>query len=84
VNSTLVPSNIGGGYFSVKYLEKSDDWVDGVVHYGDVLMLYFEAPREIGGGEKIRLQLLPAVGEWPPVVFYTPDVINTKEVRLYP
>lgn len=84
VNTTLVPANIGSGYFTAKYLERGPDWVAGTMHYGDVIMIYFEAPRPLVTQELLRLNILPSIGNFVKIDVTTPDVMTTRDVYLYP
>jgi len=81
---TLVPKKEGKGVFAVEYLQKGSNWVNGNLQRGDVVKIYYEAPKDIAEDENIRLNFIPKVGTPTLTQFLTPNVIATERVYLYP
>ncbi|RMF05533.1 hypothetical protein D6764_04490 [Candidatus Woesearchaeota archaeon] len=84
MNITITPENKGQGYFVVEYLQKGSNWVNGNLQRGDVIKMYFEAPRPVGEDEEIRMNFIPKIGTSTLTQFVTPEVISTERVYLYP
>lgn len=80
----ITPKKLGQGYFSVEYLQRGSNPVAGNLQRGDVVKIYFEAPRDIGEDEKIRINFIPKIGVPTLTEFITPEVISTERVYLYP
>ena len=81
---TITPYHYGEGYFSVTYEQEGTNHVDGNLQRGDIVKLCFESPGEIPEDSEIRLKLIPKIGTPSLVDFYTPDVVSTERVYLYP
>ncbi|RMF05777.1 hypothetical protein D6764_03905 [Candidatus Woesearchaeota archaeon] len=84
VTFRVTPQQLNKGYFVAEYLEKSSNWVNGNIQTGDVVRLYFEAPRNIGEDEEVRITIIPKSGLPLRTIFVTPSVISTYNVHLYP
>jgi len=74
----------GVGYFTVEYLQRGTNPVDGNLQTGDVIKIYYEAPRSLQEDEEIRLNFIPKIGTPTLTQFITPEVISTQRVYLYP
>lgn len=85
-NSTIniTPKNLGQGYFAVEYLQRGANPVVGNLQRGDVIKMCYEAPKNIGEDEKIRLNFIPKIGTPTLTEFITPEVVSTERVYLYP
>jgi len=80
----LMASNPGPGYFTVSYLQRGPNPVDGNLQRGDVIQLCYESPRPVGEDETVRLNFIPKIGTPTLTQFITPEVISTERVYLYP
>ena len=81
---TVTPTRLGQGYFTVEYLQRGANPIDGNLQRGDVIRICYEAPKEITEDEKIRLNFIPKIGTPTLTEFITPEVISTERVYLYP
>ncbi|MBN1275669.1 hypothetical protein JXA12_05260 [Candidatus Woesearchaeota archaeon] len=84
ITITVTPVDLGVGHFTVEYLQRGTNPVDGNLQIGDVIKLYYEAPREVGEDEEVRLNFIPKIGTPTLTQFITPEVISTERVYLYP
>jgi archaeal flagellin FlaB len=80
----ITPQREGQGYFSVEYLQRGANPVAGNLQRGDVIKLYYEAPKNVGEDENIRINFIPKIGTPTLTEFITPEVISTERVYLYP
>jgi archaellin len=78
------PQQLGEGFFTVEYLQRGTNPVPGNLQTGDVIRVYYEAPREIGEDEEVRLNFIPKIGTPTLTQFLTPEVISIERVYLYP
>ncbi|MBN2567603.1 hypothetical protein JXB02_05995 [Candidatus Woesearchaeota archaeon] len=76
--------NFGVGFFAVQYLQQGSNFVAGNLQRGDVVRVYYEAPRPVGEDEEIRVNFIPKIGTPTLTQFVTPDVISVERVYLYP
>jgi len=74
----------GVGSYVVEYLINGTNHLAGVLNRGDVIRIYWAAPRSIDEDEHIRINFIPKVGSATLVEFNTPDVMSTQRVYLYP
>jgi archaeal flagellin FlaB len=80
----ITPKKLGLGVFAVEYLQEGTNHVEGNLQRGDVIKIYYEAPKNIGEDEHIRLNFIPKIGSPTLTEFITPEVISTERVYLYP
>jgi flagellin FlaB len=80
----IIPTLGGTGYFTVQYLQRGTNPVDGNLQTGDVVKIYYYAPRQIIEDEEIRINFIPKIGTPTLTEFITPEVISTERVYLYP
>jgi flagellin-like protein len=80
----VTPYNEGEGYFTAVYQQEGTNHIDGNLQRGDLIKICFESPRDIGQDESLRLNFIPKVGTPTYTEAYTPDVISTNRVYLYP
>lgn len=74
----------GVGNFTVQYLQRGPNSIDGNLQRGDVIRIYFEGPRSVYEGEDMRISFIPRIGTPTLVEFVTPEVISRERVFLYP
>ncbi|MBD3209019.1 hypothetical protein GF367_01200 [Candidatus Woesearchaeota archaeon] len=84
VTITVTPTSLGEGFFTVTYLHEGTMHVPGRLQHGDVIRMFFEAPREVEKDELVRLDFIPKVGTPSMVKFASPEVITTSRVFMYP
>lgn len=77
-------STAGNGTYTVEYLQKGNNYVQGNLQRGDVIRIYLETPRAIDEAEEMRLNFIPKIGTPTMTNFITPEVISTYQVYLYP
>ena len=80
----VTPKDIGEGFFTVDYLQHGTNPVDGTLQTGDVIKIYYEAPRAIAEDEEVRINFIPKIGTPTLTQFITPQVMSTERVYLYP
>ncbi len=77
-------SSTGKGNFTVTYLIKSSNEVDGYLQRGDIVEFCFASPRAVNEDENIDIKLIPKVGTPTTISAATPDVITQERVVVYP
>lgn len=75
---------LGRGNFTVEYLQRGPNFIEGNIQRGDVIRVYFEMPRNVSEDEHIRINFVPRIGTPTLTEFITPNVISTERVYLYP
>ena len=81
---TIVPKKEGQGVFSIEYLTRSKNWKNGNLNTGDVVRIYLELPNDVEESEEVRLNFIPKSGNPTMTKFYTPEIMSTERVYLYP
>jgi archaellin len=81
---SVTPKSKGSGVFSVEYLQTGSNFVSGNLQRGDVIKVYYEAPRAVGEDESVRLNFIPKIGTPTLTEFITPEVISEERIYLYP
>jgi len=80
----ITPHKLGKGYFTVQYLQTGTNHFVGNLQRGDIVKLYFEAPKSISEDEKIRINFIPKIGISTLTEFITPEVMSSERAYLYP
>ena len=80
----IVPKQIGEGFFTVEYLQRGTNPVDGNLQTGDVIKIYYASPRPVEEDEDVRLNFIPKIGTPTLTQFITSEVISTERAYLYP
>jgi flagellin-like protein len=70
--------------YNVSYLKLGPGNKPGYLSRGDILRLSFVSIRPVGESEVVKSRIVPKHGQVIPCDFYTPDVITTDRVILYP
>lgn len=81
---TIRPQDYGEGFFTVEYLQVGPNNVTGNLQRGDVVKVYFEAPKAVTEDEEVRINFIPKIGTPTLTEFVTPEVISEERVYLYP
>lgn len=84
ITITVTPVQIGEGFFTVDYLQRGTNPVDGNLQTGDIIKIHYEAPRALDEDETVRINIIPKIGTPTLTQFITPEVISTQRVYLYP
>ncbi len=74
----------GKGNYSVEYLQKGNNWIEGNLQRGDVIKVYYNTPSNISEDEEVRINFIPKIGTPTLTQFISPEVISTQRVYLYP
>jgi flagellin-like protein len=77
----------GGGnqtVYNVSYLKLGPGNKPHYLSRGDIIKLNFISTRPVGESEVVKCRIIPKHGQVVPVEFYTPDVLTTDRVVLYP
>ena len=80
----VTPKRLGDGFFTVEYLQRGTNPVDGNLQTGDVIKIYYETPRPVTEDEEVRINFIPKIGTPTLTQFITPEVVSTERVYLYP
>jgi len=86
-NSGAVELNISGifmGYFTVEYMSEATNHQEGKVMPGEGIKVCFESARSVGEEEYIRLIFTPQYGGISVNEVWTPPIVNTYVVNIYP
>ena len=70
--------------YLVYYVQQGTNHEDGYLNRGDVAKIIFKLDPEISENQLIRLKLIPRVGTYTQVEFYTPDSMTQESVALWP
>ena len=81
---TVVPKKTGEGSFTVEYLQRGNNPVDGNLQTGDVIKIYIESPRSVNEDEEVRINFIPKIGTATLTQFITPEVMSNQRMYLYP
>ncbi len=81
---THATSASGDGNYSVKYLIRGPNFVNGYLQRGDVLMLCFNTPRSVETDEDVSFRLIPKTGTSLILETSVPDIVSQERVYLFP
>lgn len=81
---TVTPTRIGEGFFTIQYLRRGNNPIDGNMQLGDIVRVYYESPRTIGPDEPLRVNLVPKTGTPQLVLMQTPQIITERRTYVYP
>ena len=84
VQFTITPQQLNKGYFSVNYIQTTENTREGFLRQGDVIRLYYEAPAPIEEGEEVKILLTSRSGAVTRTEFYMPTIMNTESINLDP
>jgi flagellin FlaB len=72
------------GSFGAQYQITGTNNKTGYLTKGDVVKLCFESPQDVTEGKKVKVTLVPMVGQPLMVDTSSPDLMVTKTVTLFP
>jgi len=87
LHSGAVEMNITGfysGFFTVQYLAEASNHRDGFLMPGESIAVCLETARPLLDDEHLRFVFVPGVGGISINEMWTPQVINTYNVHIYP
>jgi archaeal flagellin FlaB len=70
--------------YGVTYVKQGPDYENGYLSRGDVVKVWFSADGSIAENQKVRLKVIPRVGQATIVEFTTPDVMTDSRITLWP
>jgi archaeal flagellin FlaB len=70
--------------YGVYYVQTGVNHEPGYLNRGDVAKIIFKLDPEISENENVRLKIIPRVGVFTQIEFYTPDSMTQKSVALWP
>jgi archaeal flagellin FlaB len=70
--------------YGIQYVKQGPDYEDGYLSRGDVIKAQFNSTDSIGENEKVRIKVIPRVGQSTIVEFTTPDVMTDQRITLWP
>jgi archaeal flagellin FlaB len=71
-------------HFAATYVKQGPDYEAGYLSRGDVLKVTFGAATAVSENQKVRIKIVPRVGQATIVEFTTPDVMTDKRISLWP
>lgn len=81
---TVEPKNAGKGYFTVQYIQRSTNSVDGNLRVGDVVKIYYEIPQGVATEKIVKASIIPETGMTESISFVTPMIMSSQMEYLYP
>jgi archaeal flagellin FlaB len=71
-------------HYLVYYVQQGINHEPGYLNRGDVGKIIFHLQAAIGENELVRIKLIPRVGTYTQIEFYTPDSMTQQTVALWP
>ncbi|MFH1056117.1 MAG: archaellin/type IV pilin N-terminal domain-containing protein [Candidatus Altiarchaeota archaeon] len=72
------------GTYAAEYVKHGPDFEEGYLSRGDVVKLKFNTSNNVAENQRVRLKVIPRVGQPAIVEFTTPDVMTDMRVTLWP
>ncbi|MBN2880523.1 hypothetical protein JXM83_00580 [Candidatus Woesearchaeota archaeon] len=82
--STDCSGSVTAGTYRVLYMKNGSNHIDEYFTIGDLVQLCYNAPREMGPDELLRISFIPKSGSVLTVHVTTPGVVASTRVFLYP
>jgi len=70
--------------YIVYYVQKGTNQENGYLNRGDVAKIIFHLSPEISENQLVRIKMIPRVGTYTQIEFYTPDSMTQESVALWP
>jgi len=85
-NQTVVVDTLSEStsMFLIYYAQTGTNHEDGYLNRGDVAKFIFHLPTEIGENQLVRIKIIPRIGAYTQIEFYTPDSMTQETVGLWP
>jgi len=85
-NTTIATDGTSGSTvtYVVYYVQSGTNHEDGYLNRGDVAKIIYNMDPEIEENQLVRVKMIPRVGTYTQVEFYTPDSMTQESVALWP
>ncbi|MBU0761842.1 MAG: hypothetical protein KKD39_02350 [Candidatus Altiarchaeota archaeon] len=70
--------------FMVYYVQYGPNYQPGYLNRGDTINMVFHVENEITENQQVRLKIIPRVGQYTQVDFFTPDSMTQQNINLWP
>lgn len=70
--------------YQVEYVKAGPEQENGYLSRGDVIKVFFQSDGSVEENKKVRIRVIPRVGQPTIVDFTTPDVMTDMRVNLWP
>jgi archaeal flagellin FlaB len=70
--------------YVVYYVQSGTNHEAGYLNRGDVAKIIFHLQPEIAENQLVRIKMIPRVGTYTQIEFYTPDSMTQESVALWP
>jgi flagellin FlaB len=70
--------------YVIYYVQNGTNHENGYLNRGDVAKVIFRLSPEISENELVRIKMIPRVGTYTQIEFYTPDSMTQESVSLWP
>jgi archaeal flagellin FlaB len=70
--------------YGVEYVKSGPDHEAGYLSRGDVVKLTFRTANAVAENKKVRIKVVPRIGQTTVVEFTTPDVMTDTRISLWP
>jgi len=70
--------------YVIYYVQNGTNHENGYLNRGDVAKIIFKVNPEITENELVRVKMIPRVGTYTQIEFYTPDSMTQESVSLWP
>ncbi len=74
----------GTTLYIVNYVKSGPEQEDNYLSRGDVLKLFFQSTGSVEENKKVRIKVIPRIGQPTLIEFTTPDVMTEMRVNLWP
>ncbi len=71
-------------YFMIHYVQAGPNYQSGYLNRGDTVNIVYRLEPEVGENQGIRIKIIPRVGQYTQVDFYTPDSMVGQSINLWP
>jgi archaeal flagellin FlaB len=71
-------------HYGVEYVKSGPDQEDGYLSRGDVLKVMFNSTNGVGQNQRVRIKVIPRIGQPTIIEFTTPDVMTDQRITLWP
>ncbi len=70
--------------FDLFYVQSGTSHEDGYLNRGDIVNIIFHMEPSVMENQHISIKIIPRIGQYTPVDFYTPDSMTAESVSLWP
>ncbi len=80
----IIEEDYQGGNYTAEYIQKSTNYIQGILHKGDVVRIHMQAPEWLDVDEPITVKIIPKIGSTTTVEMTAPEAITAYQEFLYP